>query len=219
MAIITWSEYKTYAGITSTADDTRGAVLVANIEGELARYTGRHFSWGAETNPTELRDGKDADTIQLTYFPFATAAQITSVQWVNPDLTVLRTWASDSYYYEEATGILGLKRCGDGPHALMGRGSPMLTDHGLHNRFPDGFRNILVTYTPGEAVAWVAPAELKQLMYDLVDWRRARWGSDPTLVSETLGKASYTRAQGENATSFRAFMAEIAADWRIGGGL
>ncbi len=218
MAIISWSEYKTYAGITSTADDTRGAVLVANIEGELARYTGRHFSIDLGTT-TELRDGKESDTLQLTYFPFVTAAQITSVQWVNPDLTAIRTWATDSYYYEEATGILGLKRCGDGPHPFTNRGAPHLAGYGLNNCFPDGFRNMLVTYTvTGDAVAY-APAELKQLMYDLIDWRRARWGSDPTLVSETLGKASYTRAQGAVAQSFRAYMAEIAADWRIGGGL
>ena len=100
MAIITTSEYKTYAGITASTWDTFIGVIIAAAQAMAETVTGRQFDSGTRT---ERYDGPiDSNTIQLRSWP---VASITSVKYYTGP-TAYSTLSSSTYTVDAVRGIL-----------------------------------------------------------------------------------------------------------------
>lgn len=179
MAIIDADAYKTYAGVTGTADDVRIAVLIGYVESELSvRCNGRTFEdSGEEGSEVEVYDGLGAEVIQLKSPP------ITSVTSVETRAgTTWTTLATTSYSVPDLT---------DG--RLFAIGSAFGWSSFEPGCWPEGRSNVRVTYRGGYTSA-AMPGALKNLVCELVDEARIMAGkAQGELSAEGVGTVTETR--------------------------
>lgn len=196
MAIITATQYKTYAGVSDTSLDAQLAVIIPAVQAELERLCGRVFD-GATF--TEYYDGLNASTINLKNGPIAS---VTSVALVSIDhATTYYTYGTTGYGIELDTAILSLYQGADRFTAVPETdGLPIPRNFTRGNTFPRHHRNVKVVYVGGYGASpyTAMPADLQMLMYRLVAFEMAEIGKDLTLAGEKLGDYSYTKASGQN---------------------
>lgn len=189
MAIITTSEYKTYAGISGSAYDAQLDVLIPGLQAEFERQVGRVFD---SATFTEYVDGASSPTIGVSNYP---VTSVTSVSLIDRSETVVYTYDATGYKVEASTGLIS-RECGGlwgGVDMYAPLVQPMV--FAKAPSFPDGWRNIRVVYVGGYQ-SNAMPADLKMLMYDMTAVRLAQIGQDVTMESENLGHYSYKRGVG-----------------------
>lgn len=211
MAIITTAEYKTYAGITGTAQDAQLDVLIPGLQAELERQCGRLFDTGTYT---EYVDGSDSPTISVHNYPITS---VTSVSLIDRAEAVVYTYDATGYKIDANAGLIS-RQAGGLWGGLSGAGclnwwSPLPSNvtYQLGPAFPDGWRNIKIVYVGGYSSM---PADLKLLMYDLTSTRLAQIGADLSMKSETLGHYKYDRGAGAAGTDIWTIYATRVAAWK-----
>ena len=205
MAIISTSEYKTYAGISGTTYDAQLDVLIPGLQAELERQTGRVFDTATFT---EYVDGADSPVIAVQNTPLTS---VTSVALIDRSETVVYTYDATGYKIEASTGLIS-RQCG-GMWGSADMYAPLANPMVFAKSppFPDGWRNIKIVYVGGYA-GGAMPADLKLLMYDLTATRLAQIGQDMGMKSETLGHYSYDR--GDNSASVWSIFATRVNGWK-----
>jgi len=189
LAIITTTEYKTYAGISGSTYDAQLDVLIPALQDELERLTGRLFDTGTYT---EYVDGSDSPTVSVNNYP---VTSVTSVQLIDRAETVQYTYEATGYKIEASSGLISRQTGG-----MWGTGGcdswwaplPYPMTFNRAPVFPDGWRNIKIVYVGGYA-SNAMPAALKKLMYDATATAFAQIGVDLSMKSETLGHYKYDR--------------------------
>lgn len=170
MALTTTATVKTYAGISGSGADAQIDVIVSAVDRAIKAYLGRQIESAAVT--AEIHDGNGLDDfLILAEWP------VTAVSAVSISGTALT--ASD-YEIDGSDGILFYKPGGTGFAA-----------------WPEGRRNISVTYTAGYASVPedLALAAAKQAVYEvkLTSVLGSRLG-DRSTITEDGGTAQYVIA-------------------------
>lgn len=185
MAIISTSEYKTYAGITDSSLDTVIGNAITSAQADLESYCGRTFDQTSYTD--EKYDGTGTPYLTLNNAPVTTLTSVGIIYDGNTE-----TIAATDYRLDANTGRIARIDSSYGRVVVDDFGEIVTRQWSWWPKFPRGFRNVVVTYVAGYT-ALTMPADLKQIMYEYVDAILARRRADPTLMSETLGAYSYTR--------------------------
>lgn len=207
-ALVTVAEYKAYAGITGSGDDTVLGILIDSASRALRRYCGRDETTGfAAGTYTEKYDGNGSDTLQLREWPLASVTSVAEVD----DAGVSSTLVATEYRANLRTGEL--KMLGAVAGRVLAGDDGLMTGGGwgVSPLWCDGFQNYTVVYVTSAAV----PDDLKFAVYRLVDVMFAERRTNPNYQSETLGAYSYTRAQ--RVAGQDSLFAALAAPFRTGG--
>jgi len=187
---VTLAQFKAYLQITGAAFDTTLQIVLDAGEQELNAMADRPlgFLQGARTDTIS---GNNAATIQLRYTPVAVASPITVT--VNGSAV-----ASDEYAVDPENGTLGFKFPGVSVFSsLTGQYSPFTLSGmpTLSPTFGNGFRQVVVTYTGGYAVAPAA------LVHATMQMAAASWYAQQSgpFKSRSLGSFAYTVADATEA--------------------
>lgn len=188
MAIITLNEYKTHAGITGTADDTRLTNIINAATAKLRRLCDRDMSNGFESaTRTEDYESDSAD-LQLREYPISS---ITSITPINDDNTLQSAIDSTKYRVEARFGIVTFNSA----------------QNGRVIRDADTDREVLSSWNweprwNRVRVVYVSSAPSEDLKYDLccyVDSLYSSIGRDSSISSTSLGSYSVSYASPEAA--------------------
>lgn len=205
MAITTNTEYKTWAGITATTWDSLITTLIsaASRRAEIACNRTRTASGATSFESgtwTEVFNGEGQEAIQLRNWPITS---VTSVTLTAGDGTTIRTVASTEYKINLANGVLAFApsyagrfarvSSGDGFGPGWGSDYDNGSEHGVHPRFSDQYRNVTVVYVGGYSTV---PDDLKMAIWQIVDLLFNMRANDPTVKSESIGVRSVTYADG-----------------------
>ena len=179
MAITTLSEYKTFAGISGTGDDTALAVMLTVAQDMAERHCNRLFD---SSSRTQVYDGRGTKILQVNAYPVTAVSSI----WVT-DAEGDTVWTLDTteYKYEAASGIFTLT-----PKFGSGIDFPDYPWY-MSSSFPNDAQNVNITYTGGYTSA---PDTLKWAIWSIVNWLFATRRADPHVVSESIGSYSVTFA-------------------------
>ena len=187
------------AELTTTSACLLWLGLSADTNGQVARsllaaeYKIRTICQGRESflsaEYTDRFDGLDWDAVILKHTPFDEGADTAVVIYTSKTETV--TVDEASYYIDPATGILRLLA---DPFIAVYFGA-LTCDGG----FPDGFRNVSVTYTGGYASNAI-PEDLQQIAIETACAIYRQRFSDPAMKSEQMGRYSHVRADGDAAS-------------------
>lgn len=177
MAVITATEYKTWAGIGGTDLDTWLAAVIAQAQDFAERWCDRNFE---SAERTEYYDGHGGETIQLRSTPVTAISSVSYISGVSSGAATYTAYATDSYWVD-STGILSRYSAFDA-----------WDEAGDRAIWPEGVRNIKVVYTGGWSTI---PEGLKLAVFHLIDYLKDLRGKSPGLQSESMGNYSYTRAQ------------------------
>lgn len=203
MAIITTAEYKAYAGISGSTDDTFIGTAIAAAQKMAESFTGRTFDAG---NFVDILDGNVGQpSVQVKSWPINS---LTSVEYRVG--TSWQTFTSDLYSYESVTGIIWINnpvwgRVTGASADWFGDADWQTTGYGMgvgpSPRIPEGQYNIRVTYNGGYSSNDM-PADLKWAMYQAVDMLYTNRASNPMLQSESIMAYSYNKVMrnGRNTT-------------------
>ena len=214
MAIITTTQYKTFAGIGDASQDTILDVVIPAVQDRLERSCGRLFDTGSRS---EIFDGDGSAGIILKHVP---VTAMTSVVLTADDGTTT-TYSSatsptfaETFRYDSVTGRLQWIGAETGRLVTDEWGSLIAETWGTSPRFRRKFQNVTVSYTGGYTSM---PEDLQLLMYELVGAAMQRRGSgtgqDPTLLSESVGSYTYTlRAIDEAIKAY----ADAIRPWKRG---
>ena len=190
--LFTITEYKSYAGITGTGDDsvltTLAAVVSAMVRQKCDRNRTNGFNSAART---ETYSGTADTAIQLKEWPVTT---LTSVSEVSDDGSTNALTSTD-YRLDTETGILRLLGVRLGRFNRNEWGDINSTWKPSPN-FKEGVLNYSVVYTGGYSSI---PDDLKLACYKVVDALFAQRRRDPTLEAESIGAYSYKRGSGDAA--------------------
>lgn len=204
MAITTNTEYKTWARITSSTDDTLITTLISAASRLAERICGRTLTTSGATSFesatwTEVLPGQGQELVQLSNTPITS---ITSVTLLAGDGTTLNTYASTEYKFSPATGVLALTPVARGRLSRddwnQYDGIPIPSVTGVSPAFPEQFRNVSVVYVGGYSTV---PDDLKKAIWRLVDADYNTRGADPTVKSESLGVRSVTYTDASKTAS------------------
>ena len=198
MALITSSEYKTYAGIGDTSFDAFLAVAVPAVQDTIESLCGRSEGGFESASWTETFSGAETPCKYLKNWP---VTAIASVSFVDADGT---TTALDSSSY--AIDPMGRAVCMTG--SMMGRALMSTTGDfegyfapnqtGVRPQFLEGMKNYTVTYTGGYSTV---PARLKWVCYRMLDQMIADRRVPGDLKSESIGDYSYVRSEAAGLIS------------------
>lgn len=189
MAIITTSEYKTYAGISGSGDDTFIGVCINAATAALQRLTGRTFEGGTLTE--KYSAGPDQRSFQLRNWPVTSVTSVTQIIYSGETFTIDSSmYTVDAtrgvlYFYDESWGRWFVD-------SAFNRLQPYWT--GYRPAFDQGTFNYSIVYVAGSAVT----DDLKYALYQYVDAMFASRRRDPALQSQSIGQYSYTK--GQNTT-------------------
>ena len=186
MAITTTSEYKSYAGITSSAFDTQIGTLLAVAQEMIEDACGRPA--GGFESATWTQDVNGFGT-ELIFVPCWPVSSITSISYIDDSggLTAL-----DSTSYRAGDGGL-LTRTGVSRGRVTGDPFATVLDqtpYEVSPQFSEGKKNYRVVYSGGYGTI---PQRLKMAVWRLTDTMRANIGQDPTITGESIGDYSYTK--------------------------
>lgn len=180
MAIITTSNYKTYAGITTTAYDAQLGVIINAVEDAARRQLGRSLSNGLESaTRTEDYEATNAGTLQLREFP---VTSITSITPIMGDNTLGTAMDSTTYHANLRTGLVYLNGSSSG-RAFYDDDE----DIGPRSDWSvqPAFARVRVVY-----VSDAAESDLLVALYRMVDGSFASIKVDPNIASQSLGNWS-----------------------------
>lgn len=105
MAIITLTQYKTWAGISGTADDTRLQVVIDSVHAAVRRYCGRSLTNGFESATRTEDYESDSAELQLREWPVTSITSITPIDTSN---NLGTAFDSTAYELDSRTGIVKL---------------------------------------------------------------------------------------------------------------
>lgn len=201
MAIITLAEYKTHAGLSGTADDTRLQNLIDSAHAAVRRYCGRDLSTGFESTTYTQDYETDAGELQLREFPVTSITSITPIDSTNTLGTALD---SSTYRVESRTGIVKLNGTDNGRVIRDGDDDAVsLSDWGWQPRFG----RVRVVY-----VASAGAADVDLAICRMVDMMLASVRNDPRIGSQSLGNWSVTYAAAEESTKAVAYLLDPFRD-------
>jgi hypothetical protein len=212
MAIITTAEYKTYAGISGSTDDTFIGLAITAAQDMAEKFTGRRFDAG---NYVDTIDGNiGQESVQVKSWPINT---LTSVEYRVG--TTFQTFDADLYSVDTTNGIIWINnpawgRVTGSADSWYGDGADwqstsMGAGIGPSPRFPEGSFNIRVTYNGGYT-SQTMPASLKWAMYQAVDLLFTNRAANPMLQSESIMAYSYTKGyRNGRSVSMEMIMADL----------
>lgn len=190
MAIVTLSDYKTWAGITGTGDDTRLQVVIDSAHAALRRYCGRSLTNGFESATRTEDYLSDTGELQLREWPVTSITSITPIDASNNLGTAID---STAYRVDLRTGIVTLNDAESGRYFYDD--DEYLVSGGW-GTIPN-FGRVRIVY-----VSEAAAADLEMALYKTIDGVYAGIRRDATIASESLGNWS---------TSYRSADEGIAA--------
>lgn len=204
MAIASLSEYKAWAGITGSSEDSILTTLLSAAQAAMERLCGRQFD---EATVTETVNGTGGETIQIRRFPVSILTDV-EVR------TGLSSWSEldpSTYRLVPETGIL--YSLGYTP-ARVPVASADLDDLGVsYSTFAGGGcwpsepQSVRLSYVGGYSAA-AMPADLKVALYRMVDGLYAARRRDMAVKAESIGAYSVTYATpDEAAVAQRALLA------------
>lgn len=185
MAIITLAEFKTFAGITGTAEDAQLTPMIAMVNKYLVDYTDRDIE---ETSyEDEVYDGPGTIALQLRNYPVSEVSEVLCNNVEVEEVTYSDRIDSGTDGYWIKNPELGI-----------------LWRSGL---WPRGRGIILVSYTAGYETV---PDDLKYAAYVAASYLR-RIQKKIGIISESLGSYAYSLANPSNGRSLfeNAGVAEI----------
>jgi hypothetical protein len=194
--LISTSEYKTWAGITTSAYDTIIGVIVSGVSTEIRRWCGRNLTNGFESaERTERYDGNNEQTINLMEWPVSSVA---SVKVYASDGTY-ETLDTTSYRCDETGGVLSRVDPNKARYPVTAFGTVQAT-FSVQPWFPEGFDNIEVTYTGGYSTI---PDDLKIAAFRLADMHFTSRARNMGIASESLGQYSYSNFSTAQLTDLK----------------
>jgi hypothetical protein len=186
LALTTASEYKTYAGISGSTDDTFIGVILLVAEKYVANICNRTFE---SATVTEIYDGNGEESIVLRRPP---VTSVTSVEFAVSS-TTWTTVPSEAYRIDLAAGVLSMANSS----ATFLNFDDSLVDRpwqiGMRPSFPRGRSNIRVVYVGGYATI---PDDLKFVVWSMMDMMFANRRANLGMQSESIDSYSYTRVLG-----------------------
>jgi hypothetical protein len=193
MAVISLTDYKSWAGITGSGDDTRLQVLIDGAHAAARRYCGRSLSNGFEAATRTEDYESDSSILQLAEFP---VASITSITPLDDSNNLGTAYDSTSYRLEDSTGIVQLNGADNGRTFVDSFSSTSeLSDWSFRPRF----KRVRVVYVSS------APAsDVKIALFRMVDGLYASIRKDPSLASQSLGSWSISYASPDAAAAAQA---------------
>lgn len=189
MALITLTEYKTYAGISGSGNDTALQVLIDAAIDAIERFCGRDAGGFESGTKTEYYDGNASEYLMLKSWP---VTAVTSVKTLSSDSLTLTTMDSTSYRIHNSRNLVrtGVRR---GRFVYedfaVGEIPDLLPAFDVQPQFQEGLGNVQVVYTGGFTTV---PSSLKLACYRLADMMWSNRRRDPAFQSESIGTYSYT---------------------------
>jgi hypothetical protein len=200
MAVLTLSEYKTYAGIADSGDDSQITDIISKAQDIGERILGLKFETTTLTEWYSTVAG--AETLQLRTYPVQSVTSI-DAYYSPTDYTTIST---DRYRVDLATGLVVLMG-----GAWYWNGTTQLTNTPVLDTpyFEDGTLNYKVVYVGGSASI---TQDIKLAFCQIVDALFANAGQDPLLKSEKIMSYEYVKsASTENMTeTIRAILGPFA---------
>jgi hypothetical protein len=188
VAIITLAQYKSWAGISGTSDDTRLQELLDSAHAELRRYCGRSLSNGFESATRTEDYNTPGAQLVLREWP---VTSITSITPLNTDNTSGTAFDSTSYSTDLASGVVTLNGAQNGRFISDRSVDPaMLSNWGWLPRF-DRVRVVYVSDSPA--------ADIRMALYRMVDTMYASVQRGSDIKSESIGQYSVTYASAADA--------------------
>jgi hypothetical protein len=193
MAVVTLNDYKTWAGISGTGDDTRLQVLIDGAHAAARRFCGRSLSNGFESATRTEDYVSESGDLQLAEFP---VTSITSITPIDENNNLGTAFDSTSYRLDASTGIVTLNASDNGRTFVDAfANTSELSDWSFRPRF----RRVRVVY-----VSDAPAADVKIALFRMVDGLYASIRKDPSLASQSLGSWSVSYASPEAAASAQA---------------
>ena len=205
MAILTLAEYKVWAGITGTGDDTRLQKLIDYAHVAMRRYCGRSLTDGFESaTRTEVHD-VDASQLTLKEWPVTSVTSITPILSDNTAGTALD---STTYHVDTATGVVSFNGYGNGRMFVdQDSGQGVVSDWS----WQPNFGRCTVVYVSA------APADdIEMALCRMVDGLNAATGAPTGVASQSLGQWSVSYTSPDQAA---AAQADLLGPYRSGAGL
>lgn len=190
MALITVAQYKTYAGISGTGDDTRLAVIIAEAEAAFRRQCSRDMSNGFEAATRTEDYYADSAELQLREFPITS---VTSVTPIANDNTLGSALDSGLYRVDLQLGLITFNGAQNGRVV-----SDADSDRELISTWEwvPRFNRVRVVYVTGAAAADQIGA-----LYRITDMLYNSIRRDPTIASQNLGGWSISYAAADQAAA------------------
>lgn len=189
MALTTVAEYKVHAKISGTGEDARLAAMLDWAESWFTDRVGRSF---VEGTYTQTFDGNGGETLLLPERPVASITSVTE-KFADGSTAVLD---ASTYRFESKTGLL--RRTFTGRSRFQRFSAATWRNDGEQGQgfsngyvWTEGYQNFTVVYVGGFATI---PGNLKGTVWKIIDWFYKSAGEDPTMLSESIGAYSYTRA-------------------------
>lgn len=185
-ALVSLSDYKSYAGITGTGDDTALTAMLGMASAAVRRHCGRNMSTGfAAATYTEHYDGTGAEWLQLREWPLASVTSIESLD----DAGTYTTIPATDYRVELTTGLVYRLGAAHGRFAYSNGGILNGSGWRVQPCWEDGFNNYRVVYVVSAAVA----DDITLAVCRMVDLAFAQRRTNPGMQSESIGAYSYSR--------------------------
>ena len=182
MAITTASAWKTYRGVADTTYDAVVASAIAVVQDKIERFLG--FAVDSATYTDQPHDGTGTETLYLNAYPVTAVSAVKILS--NSGTTT--TLASSEYRAD-----LNTYNTGKIVRLSGGFGWP---EDGCGAVWPEGFQNILVTYTAGWATI---PDDLQYAAWVLIDTVLAGQGVDVFAMQTTEGNETRAARSAEDA--------------------
>lgn len=188
VAIITLTQYKTWAGISGTSDDSRLQEILDAAHAELRRYCGRSLTNGFETATRTEDYDVDASELQVKEWP---VTSLTSVTPILSDNTLGSALESTEYHIDLTTGVISYNNAQNG-RVFYDSFNDTETIAGWGWR--PNFGRVRVVYV-NEAAA----ADIRMALYRMVDTMYASVQRGNNVQSESLGQYSVTYVSAADA--------------------
>ena len=191
MALITLAEYKTYAGISGTGDDTRLQVIIDEATAAFRRATGRSLSNGFEAVSPRTEDYyTEGPFLQVREFPLTS---VTSITPIADDNSLGSAIDSTLYRVDLDTGIIEFNGAQNGRVVLDADTSQETISTW---QWVPRWNRVRVVYVTGAPAADVKGAVMRITDYLYGSIRR-----DPSIASQSLGGWSVSYAAADQAAA------------------
>lgn len=182
--LVTLADYKAYAGITSTTQDTMHSILIASVSKMIRTYCNRSFTEYYANNKIEVRDGGD-------YYIYLDELPIVSVVSVEQSFDNGQTYSALTnyvgYIVKQDQGCI--QAAGVGLHLVdMGLAVEAYASSSRLPEFPYLMNGYKITYKGGYSAC---PEDLKLAVFDLVTYySRSDMAVKSTRLAGAVGSAT-----------------------------
>ena len=206
--LVSLADYKTYAGISGTTNDTRLTALLTSASKAVRNWCDRNATNGFElAERTETYDGTGTGAIRLRERP---VTAIASVSWIDADGNTEALDAT-AYRYEAGTGLLYLIGSRSRTVSAFGDYGRHEFRFGIEPNWGNEPQSVQVVYTAGYTTI---PEDLQYVVERIVDGMWADVATNAGMKSESTGAQSYTRM---TPTEQREMFAAYLDDYIPGG--